>query len=279
MKELILYNHFHNGDIFYSRMITQALSKHYDITFLHKLTPVLFEDNSEIKELSKNIDLTLNLHTSSPENGFVNTWIGQYNMKYVNMNNCSFRSNYILLTDICKILNIEVPTEEEVLPVVNYEKVNNINNVIKDVDELKTKYEKLIFISTGPVHSAQSSNFDFTPIIRHISLLYKNYCFIVTTDMTNMNENVINASKLTQKTPDLLLLSYISTKCDVIIGRSSGPYCFTHVKENLLNPNKTFISFSRTLDEGMWYDKSIAKNIWSNNYDPNNIIKTIIENL
>jgi len=279
MNEIVLYNHFHNGDIFYSRMITQALSKHYVINFYHKLPPVLFEDTPEINEKSQNIDLIFNMHNSNPESGFVNTWIGQYNMKYVHKYNCSFRSNYILLTDICDTLGIKTPTEEEVLPVVNYKNISNIDNIVKIVDDLTSKYQKLIFVSTGPVHSVQSYNFDFTPIIRHLSSLYNDYCFIVTTDMENLNENVINGNKITQTTPDLLQLSYISTKCDVIIGRSSGPFCFTHVKENLLNPNKTFISFARTLDEGMWYDKSIAKQIWSNNYDNNNIIKNITENI
>lgn len=279
MNEIVLYNHFHNGDIFYSRVITQALSKYFIINYHHKLARGLFEDIKEINEYSSNIDRVFNMHTSSPESGFVNTWIGQYNMKYVNMHNCSFRSNILLLNDILSKLNLKIENEVDLLPVVRYDNLSNIKLVSDKINDIEKKYEKIIFISSGDVHSSQSLNFNFSPIINQISDVYPEYCFITTTNLGLNKENIIFSSNITEKQSDLLLLSYISTKSDVIIGRSSGPFCFSHVKENLLNTNKTFISFSRSIDEGTWYDKSTAKQIWSNNYDTNNIINTIKNNI
>jgi hypothetical protein len=61
----------------------------------------------------------------------------------------------------------------------------------------------------------------------------------------------------------------------VIVGRSSGPHCFTHIKENLLDEKKVYISFTNNKNEGIWYNESIAKQVWTNNYDLNNIYNTI----
>ena len=73
----------------------------------------------------------------------------------------------------------------------------------------------------------------------------------------------------------MLEISYISTFCDVIIGRASGPHCFTHTKENLLNTKKTFISICNNKNEGIWFDESEAKQVWTNNYDFDNVFNII----
>ena len=73
----------------------------------------------------------------------------------------------------------------------------------------------------------------------------------------------------------MLYISFISTKCDIIIGRASGPFCYCHVKENLLDKNKTFISLTHNEIEGVWFKESNAKQIWTNNYDNNHIVNLI----
>jgi len=77
---------------------------------------------------------------------------------------------------------------------------------------------------------------------------------------------------------DLNEISYLSTFCDVIIGRGSGPYCFSHVKKNIFNENKTYISVCSDKNNGVIYQGK-ATNIWSNNYNQNEIIKLIKKEL
>jgi hypothetical protein len=99
--------------------------------------------------------------------------------------------------------------------------------------------------------------------------------FLTTTPINHNHPNIIDTSLLTNTNPDLLQISLISTFCDIIVGRASGPYCYTHTKENLLNPNKTYISFSNNPNEGVWYKNSKAKQIWRPDFNLNNIFITI----
>jgi hypothetical protein len=70
-------------------------------------------------------------------------------------------------------------------------------------------------------------------------------------------------------------LSFLSTKCDIVVGRGSGPYIFFQTKDNLFNRHKSIISFTDNKNTGNCVllenynidDK--AKQIW-NECLPNN---------
>ena len=42
-----------------------------------------------------------------------------------------------------------------------------------------------------------------------------------------------------------------------------------------MNQNKTFISLTHNEIEGVWFKESESKQIWTNNYDNNNIVNII----
>jgi hypothetical protein len=91
-----------------------------------------------------------------------------------------------------------------------------------------------------------------------------------TKDIINIRDNDLNE------------ISYISTFCDIIIGRGSGPYCFSTIKSNLLNKNKIFIGFTNLIEDAKWANNielniDGAEQIWYNQNDKNVIIE-IIEN-
>ena len=98
---------------------------------------------------------------------------------------------------------------------------------------------------------------------------------MVTQDILTNSTNIINTSSITKIQPDLLQISLISSFCDIIVGRASGPYCFTHTKENLLNPNKTYISFSNNVNEGVWYKNTKATQKWSPDFNIENMYSLI----
>ena len=76
---------------------------------------------------------------------------------------------------------------------------------------------------------------------------------------------------------DLNEISYLSTFCDVIIGKESGPFAFCTIKDNLMNENKTFINFCDRND-WVWFPYGNCKYKWSNNYNSMyDIIKKNIE--
>ena len=122
--------------------------------------------------------------------------------------------------------------------------------------------------------SNQAINFDMNPIIINLAIKYPSCNFYVThafpTDLKNIIDcNTIISEKIKS---NLNEISYISTFCDIIVGRGSGPFCFTHVKENLYNKNKTYISTGNTEKEINWITmsdynlKEHAKQLWIGSY-------------
>jgi hypothetical protein len=165
------------------------------------------------------------------------------------------------------------------LPSINYEKLSDFESISSLFKNTVKGYEKVIFISNGDVQSKQSLNFDFAPIIRNLSSRFPNYIFLITNDIDNKSSNVIYTGNITNRKQDLLYLSYFSTLSNVIIGRSSGPYTFSLVKENLLDENKTLIGFTNIEAESYFYENKKCKFLWSNNYDINNIENIITSNI
>lgn len=280
-KEYInVYNHFHNGDVFYSRVLIKVLSQKFKINFYHILAPGILCDIDDLTEIR---GIPSNYQTA--ENNFdekiVNSWMGQCGYKYVNLINegCTFE-NYI---EICRTAanhyDIEIPSEEELFPEIDYDKVPNIESVKNNLDNLLPYYKKSILICNGNVLSYQSENFDFTNIVNILSSDFPNVLFLVTQKIESPNKNVVYCGDITQTYPDLLQISYISTKIETIVGRASGPYCFTQIKENLLNPEKTYIIFSNIETEGKYFNNQKSKTIWSNDYDEKNVIITIKNHL
>jgi hypothetical protein len=52
---------------------------------------------------------------------------------------------------------------------------------------------------------------------------------------------------------DINEIAYLSTKAFLIMGKNSGPFMFTHIQENILDPNKIFMSMShRSSDSYAW---------------------------
>jgi len=202
------------------------------------------------------------------------TWVGQNNEEFLRGTLCSFYTGKKILTSIFNQLNLHIPKDEDLLTYVIYDNLKNISNIKNKLSNYDY-FSKKILVSNNNVQSEQSLNFDFDPIIDLLSNMHPNHLFLITNPTKVIKNNVVHSKDITGNDFDLLYISYISTKCNIIIGRASGPYCYCHVKENLMDENKTFISFTNNDIEGIWFKESKSKQVWSNNYDRNNILNLI----
>ena len=82
------------------------------------------------------------------------------------------------------------------------------------------------------------------PIIDNLSERFDESVFFITEDFENKNKNVYYTGDFIKNVDnDLHEISYLSTKCNMILGRNSGPMCVCLTKENLFNKNKIVYSF------------------------------------
>jgi len=287
IDKLIFYNHYGNGDVHYSRDFVKDIMKKIpakSYEYYHRHNIGLLKDIPNLHSYN-------NVNTIKQERQeqiylgdeiFINTWVGQKGASYLKYN-CSMYSNYNMFKDIYKQLNIKIEDIDYYLPSINFEYTNNIG-----VDNFIEKYNNIkVFISNGDVFSGQATNFSFNTIIYELSKQFKDVFFILSHNSNTKGDNIFQANDIIKDDSNLNELSYLSTYCDIVVGRASGPYCFTQIKDNFFDEHMTFISFSNDRREGLYYGfmddldtkKVSCKQLHSSVYDKSmiDIIKKEIE--
>jgi len=242
---IVLYNFFHNGDLFHSKAFVKEITENISV-------PVYYAHGWH----SDKVVATNNSY-------LVNTWIGAYfksNISELKGEPCTLKFNYdmykYLYSQINEIYGSNLKLNSNILnyfPTVDPSKFN-----ISKIEEYlsKDKNKKILF-SNGPAMSNQTSynNSNLQTSIENLALTYKNISFICTSKFNTSISNILFTSDIIQeKDCDLSEISYLSRFCDIIIGRSSGPYCFSCTKENMLDFNKTFICFGDRITDCFQYE-------------------------
>jgi hypothetical protein len=288
-KNIIFYNDFHHGDLHYIRPFVRDICKKLkticgNFYYYHNFS-YLDDILSELNDVAIRIpSLNLPVHGgiySDDKNIYINTWTGHNNHKYLEKAT-SIYSNYYMFGEIydfiSKDLNfkIELDSIENYVPVIDFSKLNI--DYKKNIEAFYNNHKNkiIILVANGLVHSGQCLNFDFGDIVNKLSIESSEYIFICTcknfapkTEYVYFTDDIINKGY-----SDLNEISYLSKFCRIIIGRQSGPFCLTHIKENLINKEKIFISFCHNKYDGEMVP-SESKMVWTNNYSLENILNTI----
>lgn len=288
IENLVFYNHWQNGDIHVSRefvkLIVKSIKANNYLYLTHK-SPELLKDIPEIKVenigieyLDNDSPFMWNLHTRTL---CLNTWYG-VSPNFKNTASCTIDTLFALFSShVKKTLNVTLnPTKiKEFVPSVNYDYFD-----ISSIDDyVENNLRKKVLVCNGAVVSKQAKNFSFNNMITKIASEFQNVDFIMTEKFHCSADNIKFTDSIIQKSGnDLNEISYLSTFCDLVVGRSSGPYIYAMVKENLFNSNKTFLCFSDDEEIAYWSnDREMfdCKTVWSNDYSEDNIIAKIAEQI
>ena len=277
MSKLIFFNNFHNGDIHFTREFVKDIMKKTSFDeyhFLHKRNPKLLMDIPNLKYGPLNV----NCNQDCPyfiinDETYINTHLGVYEMFVDKVTDVSLHVFYDYFQIIFNRLRIPMDKKRYYIPSIDYN-VYEING-IKEYIAANRKPNKVL-ICNGDTHSNQSMPVDFKRLIESFSTEFPDVHFIAT-DKRDYEErpNIFYAKDIIKADSDLVEISYLSTFCDIIVGRASGPYSFCEVKDNINNVDKTFIFICNVFSDGIWYDRTICNKVWINNYDYDNIYNTI----
>ena len=205
---------------------------------------------------------------------YFNTWYCANNQKFHSMYGCSLKTIHCIFSDFYNIFGQKISENLlDYLPIIDYKQYNikNINNHFS----LKDKNRKKIFISTSYPRSDQAPTDSLVGLIDRVSKKYKNCDFYITDnvvqgenifytgnilykkqfDITTQNDllnsypmgeyphsgSSDNDSRNYKNVIDLIECSYFSTFCDVIVGKSTGTYSYSLVKDNILNTKTKFM--------------------------------------
>lgn len=266
--DVIFYNHFHNGDTHFSRnfikyIISVLPDNNYYFSYSNYCNSNNLQDIHQLKPLNNIVPQHLEkqiVTNTSDQKILINTWIGCDGQQHLRVGGgCNLKSNISLYKTIFKELQISFPDNTDCfIPTINYNKfdIKNIDTMLKKINK------KRILFCNGLAHSGQSINFPMQHLIQ--LAVNKNYeVFYTCREPVEINQGTL-ISTITQKnTGDLNEISYLSTKCDIIVGRSSGPHVFTFVKDNLDRENLINITFTNSENEKNFCEGKCT-NIWSN---------------
>jgi hypothetical protein len=259
---ILFYNFFHNGDLFNSKAFVNEIMEQIPVSFfyVHGKNPKILQDlNLTQLGLGQVFPVTDNDTKHKvivAENAtLVNTWIGAY---FEPDGECTLRFSYnmykSIYNDLNKIYGSNLSLDDNIVnyfPSVDFSKFD-----LKRIDDYITQNtNKKVLVCNGPALSNQCSyNGDMRDIIKTLADFYPNVSFICTHKYYCDVPNIIFTDDITAISDcDLNEISYISKFCDVIIGRSSGPFSFSCTKENINDGTKAFVCFGDRITDCFQY--------------------------
>lgn len=276
LETLLFYNHFGCGDLHCSRELVKFFIDHSVANrylYAHKQSDRLLLD-LPVEQISLKPELDLRksfLH--DPRNGVLclNTWYGV--SPTMNEWRCTLNCLYALFTSHLRQhdFKFDLPPIESFIPTIDFTKYQT---------EVAAKFlandvRRRVLISNGECMSGQTrmDSGVFEQVISAFIDAHPDILFFLTNSSSLVRRNVLYTSDvigLPTGTSDLCENAFLSTQCDVVVGRGSGTYTFAYLKENFLNPKKTMVCFTDDSRTAQWvYPTEImkARLLWSNNYD------------
>lgn len=256
---VVFFNCFHNGDIHVSRgfvrkIMEKARQQNPDIVFdySHRNPANLLADIPNLNYHRHLVDMISNEHNNLDRFGdmvFFNTWYAQQRFKFMNRYGITFDSLYVGLDDTCKQLwgfsLSDITTDvTQFFPIIDYSKFE----IESPKSWLHNNTGTKVLVENGPANSGQAVNFPMTPIIINLANKHPDKTFILThhDGRNDLPSNVVYSSNIINKSvkSDLNEVSFLSTHCDMVIGRASGVWSFTLTQENLFQRKMKYLCFS-----------------------------------
>jgi|SRR5579859_1136016 len=256
-------NYYHNGDIHVSRSFIRQIIHNINkvnptiqFAYGHRNNPKLLSDISNLGFDSTALSIVNNDHIGLykiNDTTYINTWYAQQHHKYMNRYGITFDCLYDIFDDVCKthfgfaLSEIE-PNPVKWFPTIDFSKFE-ISAAKQRLDLCK---EPLVLVCNGPALSGQAENFSMLPAVCNLAKKYQGIVFVLTNHEPNFNPsqygNIFYSSDIIKKNGfDLNENAFISTYCDLIVGRASGAYTFSFIQDNLFAKPKTFLCFSNLI--------------------------------
>lgn len=263
MKSICFYNHWHNGDVFSGKGFMQDIIRQLpDFEFKH----------AQLNSLKSMRDLACeHIHTDQlpPEvtahmryidiggTFYINTWVGAYGNAVIppGEQHANWPSLLTMWTHIMSVIQqalapqLQLPGDQGEVDIARYIPSTNwaAYNIGPAMDFL-SQHNRVALICNGLVRSTQSNLGLMEDVLEQLCHDFPDISFVCTSRCNN-NKNAPNLFFTDDifanvVDGDINEIAYLSTRCELIVGKNSGPFMFTHLQENVFDPNKTFFSLS-----------------------------------
>lgn len=258
IQNTIFYNHLHSGDVHLSRSLVRYAIKNIDsqkFYYCHPNRPEVLKDMPQVTYLYGEIPepMAYDGWTLKGRDLWCNTWYSAYHKQ--EYQGCTMQTLFnIFRRGLRETVGIELPLSPvDYLPEIDFNHIDLYGHIAKRFfGTIRPELEYKIMISNCDCLSGQSDNFNFNPIIEYLADAFRCANFYITNKETRdvketiSRNNVFYMSDIIQQEGcDLNEISYLSTFCNMIIGRGSGPQTFSITKRNLNDPDKIFVFLTK----------------------------------
>jgi hypothetical protein len=251
MKLVVFYNHWHNGDLFISAKYVLKLAKLLNLpaVYAHKndesVTRLFGLKKVELTAVPPSLKMQRFGYAQTEGILFVNTWVGAWKDLFpVGQEHANFETLHLIWKSIFESLSLELRDDFKCyLPDPKFFLIDKskIDLLLRESCD-----KKRVLICNSPVASKQSVIGDMRTSVEALALEYRDIIFFLTHPIGINFPNVITLDyALGRSTGCLPEIAYLSTYCDLIVGKNSGPFTFAQHHANLFDATKTFLCFSK----------------------------------
>jgi len=266
---IVFFNHFHRGDLFTHKEFIRHLRKELPLAFFeywHYNHPKVNLDlGIPLTNTPHKLDQNVKKYEAQDETYLINTWIGVWGDIFAKHGGVNLQSLHESWSVIFDGLGVKINPDKEVyFPDIDYTffDLSSVNEFVERSDR------KRILFCNGKPMSNQSFDSDMSDVISKFAYDHPEIDFICTKKFDTILLNVLFTDDIIkdtddfkgvkpfwndrpQNTCDLNEISYLSTKCNAIVGKNSGPFVFCETARNLKDPSKVIVSFSKGPNESM----------------------------
>jgi hypothetical protein len=284
IASITLYNHYHNGDLFVSKQFVKQFVQQfaqYSHTYCHFNHPKTLQDLAIAYEGPPHAFAEKSPWSVNHDQLAINTWVGVYQSPCdppafyqggINLRILHSIWSY-LSEQLTAILGTPFHLSNNLMdyvPEIDYSQYN-----VSSVDDyVAARSRKRVLFCNGAAMSGQSFAHNLSDLIQWFADRYPQVDFVCTAKFVTDRHNIMftdDICTVEQTTPaqvmywnqninrcDLNEISYLSTHCDLIVGKNSGPFVYCLTKQNVNNAAKTFISFNTVAADNLLYGMNTA---------------------
>ena len=262
--KIIFYSKWHLGDLFHFKGYIQDLKKQrpdLEIVYAHNCAPRAMADISDYvdvdflpEEMSYDwkkgyIDKENNCVYINAHSGNYSRPSGEPHSNWTSLNQ-NWGDIHALLAQAGVHVEYHKNRPDLYIPTIDFSFYARLYKTDQFINQ--TQGRKKILLCNGGVRAGQSEVGNlYDPVVR-LALEFPNCIFIVTEKFYPFPEhikNIVSTHDLFQLTHDANEIAYLSTFCDAIVGKNSGPYMFTHMKDNFFRNNLTFLTLGNRVTD------------------------------
>jgi hypothetical protein len=267
-KKVMFYSDWHYGDVHMSRPYVVDLMEALgdcDFYYQHCNNPKLLADIRNLTYTRAKIAADVVIDTWIGQSHYRGMAVADFSTKEGVFRGCNFPHYHEVMREVYQRLDLLefLKPVEYYLPSIDYSRFD-IANIDRYFAGATGRH---VLVCNNAIMSGQAAEVRFGELVPALAAAFPGVTFLISNNNGDLSPlpNVRYCTEIIDNPEtvcDLNEISYISTFCELIVGRSSGPYSFSVTKENMQRSEFLCVCNDR---RDTWYLETSTNISWTDN--------------